>query len=157
MSRCDEFMQWTEEELEAYMKVRRSLTSKGKGSKSSPPRSKPPESDVDYSLVAKLESVTQSVDMIIETMSTKLMSVFSSMLKEFRLAIIIRLLQIPLQYRGIQLACLSLRPVVPPSAPRAEKGSEDPVPHEDDLASASFMDENPETVRHPPDSGSQTF
>ena len=54
MSRCDEFMQWTKEELEAYMKVRRSLTSKGKRSKSSPPRSKPPESGVDHSLVAKL-------------------------------------------------------------------------------------------------------
>ena len=46
MSRCHECMQWTKEELEAYMKVHRSLTSKGKRSKSSPPRSKPPESDV---------------------------------------------------------------------------------------------------------------
>ena len=33
---------------------------------------------------------------------------------------------------------------------RFRKGDEDPVPHEDDLASASHMDETPETVRHPP-------
>ena len=26
----------------------------------------------------------------------------------------------------------------------------DPVPHEDDLACASHIDETPETVRHPP-------
>ena len=32
LSRCDECMQWTKEELEAYMKVRRSLTSKGRRS-----------------------------------------------------------------------------------------------------------------------------
>ena len=33
---------------------------------------------------------------------------------------------------------------------RFRKGDEDLVPHEDDLASASHIDETPETVRHPP-------
>ena len=33
---------------------------------------------------------------------------------------------------------------------RFRKGDEDPVPHKDDLASASHIDETPETVRHPP-------
>ena len=121
LSRCDECMQWTKEEMEAYMKVRRSLTSKGRRSKSSLPRSTPPESDVDHSLAAKLDSVNKSVDMKIEAMSASLMSKFSSILENFSLAEIILLFQIPLRYRGIQLACLSLRPVVQPSAPRAKK------------------------------------
>ena len=33
---------------------------------------------------------------------------------------------------------------------RFRKGDEDPVPHEDDLANASQIDETPETVWHPP-------
>ena len=41
LSRCDECMKWTKEEMESYVKLRRSLSSKGKQSKSSPPRSNP--------------------------------------------------------------------------------------------------------------------
>ena len=33
---------------------------------------------------------------------------------------------------------------------RLRKGDVDLVPHEDDLAYASHIDENPATVRHPP-------
>ena len=33
---------------------------------------------------------------------------------------------------------------------RSWKGDVDPVPHEDDLACTSHIDENPETVRHAP-------
>ena len=69
MSRCDECMQWTKEEMEAYVKLRRSLSSKCKRSKSSPPRSMPHESDFDHNLTAQLDSVNKSVDKKIEAMS----------------------------------------------------------------------------------------
>ena len=117
----------------------------------------PPESDVDHSLAAKLDSVTQSVDMIIEAMSTKLMSRFSSMLEKFQLSHNNPSLTEPSAVPGYS-ACLSEPPSRCPTVStksrkglRFWKGGEDPVPHEDDLASASFMDENPETVRHPPE------
>ena len=54
-------------------------------------------------------------------------------------------------------ACLSEPPSRRPTVStksqtdlRFRKGDEDPVPHEDDLASARVIDETPETVRHPP-------
>ena len=59
-------MQWTKEEMESYIKLRRSLPSKGR-SKSSPPRSTPHESDFDQILTAQLDSVNKSVDKKIET------------------------------------------------------------------------------------------
>ena len=37
-----------------------------------------------------------------------------------------------------------------PAGLRFRKGDKDPVPHEDDLASAMLIDETPETPRHPP-------
>ena len=61
-------MQWTKEEMESYMKVRRSLTSKRR-SKSSPPRSTPHDSDVDQSFAAQLDAINKSVDQKIEAMS----------------------------------------------------------------------------------------
>ena len=156
MSRCDECMQWTKEEMEAYMKLRRSLSSKGKRSKSSPPRSTSPESDVDHSLAAKLDSVNKSVDMKIEAMSASLMSKFSSMLEKFQLSSNNPSLSDPSAVPGYS-ACLSEPPSRRPTVGtksrkglRFRKGDEDPVPHEDELASASIMDETPETVRHPP-------
>ena len=156
MSRCDECMQWTKEEMEAYMKVRRSLSSKGIRSKSSPPRSTPPESDVDHSLAAKLDSVNKSVDMKIEAMSASLMSKFSTMLEKFQLSSNNPSLPDPSAVPGYS-ACLSEPPSRRPTVStksrkglRFRKGDEDPVPREDELASASIMDETPETVRHPP-------
>ena len=83
MSRCDECMQWTKEEMDAYMKLRRSLSSKGKRSKSSPPRSTPHESDFDHSLTAQLDSVNKSVKKI-EALSLSLMTKFSSMHENFQ-------------------------------------------------------------------------
>ena len=87
MSRCDECMQWTKEEMESYIKLPRSLTSKGRRSKSSPPRSTPHESDFDQILTAQLDSVNKSVDKKIEAMSSSLMSRFSSMLESFQLSL----------------------------------------------------------------------
>ena len=156
LSRCDECLQWTKEEMEAYMKVRRSLTSKGRRSKSSPPRSTPPESDVDHSLAVKLDSVNKSVDMKIEAMSASLMSKFSSMLGKFQLSINNPSISDPSAVPGYS-ACLSEPPSRRPTIStksqkglRFRKGNEGPVPHEDELASASIMDETLETVRHPP-------
>ena len=157
MSRCDECMQWTKGEMESYMKVRRSLTSKGRRSKSSPPRSTPPECDVDQSLAARLDSVTKSVDMKIEVMSATLMSRFSSMLEKFQLNHNQPSLTDPSAVLGYS-ACLSEPPSRRPTVStksrkglRFRKGSNDPVPHEDELDSARVMDENPETVWHPPE------
>ena len=156
MSRCDECMQWTKEEMEAYMKLCRSVSSKCKKSKSSPPRSTPPESDGDHSLAAKLDSVNKSVDMKIEAMSASLMSRFSSMLEKFQLSSNNPSLSDPSAVPGYS-ACLSEPPSRHPTVStknrkglRFRKGDEDPVPHEDELASASIMDETPETVWHPP-------
>ena len=61
-SRCDECMQWTKEEMEGYIKLQKSLSSKGRRSKSSPPRSTPHDSDFDHNLAAQIESVNKSVD-----------------------------------------------------------------------------------------------
>ena len=156
ISSCDECMQWTKEEMEAYMKLRRSLSSKSKRSKSSPPRSTPHESDVDHSLAAQIDFVNKSVDMKIEAMSVSLMSKFSSMLENFQLSINKPSLSDPSAVPGYS-ACLSEPPSRRPTIStksrkglRFREGDEDPVPHENDLASASIIDETPETVRHPP-------
>ena len=85
MSRCDECMQWTKE-MEGYIKLRKSLSSKGRRSKSSP-RSTPHDSDFDHNLVAQIESVNKSVDQKLEAMSSSLMSRFSSMLDSFQLSL----------------------------------------------------------------------
>ena len=156
MSRCDECMQWTKEEMESYMKLRRSLSSKSKRSKSSPSWSTPRDSDVDHSLAAQIESVNKSVNSKIEAMSVSLLSQFSSMLEKFQLRANTPSVSDPSAVPGYS-ACLSepasRRPTVSTKSDtglRFRKGDEDPVPHEDDLASASNIDETPETVRHPP-------
>ena len=157
ISRCDECMQWTEEEIEAYIKLRRSLTSKGRRRKSSPPRSTPHESDFDHILTAQLDSVNKSVDKKIEAMSSSLMSRFSSMLESFQLSLNKTSLADDSAVPGYS-TCLSEPPSLCPTVStksrkglRFREGGEDPVPHEFGLASASGdMDETPETVRHPP-------
>ena len=63
------------------------MTSKGRRSKSSPPRSMPHDSDFDQILTAQLDSVNKSVDKKIEAMSYSLMSRFSSMLESFQLSL----------------------------------------------------------------------
>ena len=79
-SRCDECMQWTKEEMEKYVKLCKSFSSKRKRSKSSPPRSIPHDRDADVNLATQLDSIQKSVDDKIETMSINLMSRFLSML-----------------------------------------------------------------------------
>ena len=69
VSRCDECMKWTKEEMESYIKLRRSLSSKGKRSKSSPPRSIPHDSDIDISIATQLDSINKSVDQKIDAIS----------------------------------------------------------------------------------------
>ena len=156
LSRCDECMQWTKEEMESHMKVRKSLTSKRRRSKYSPPRSTPHDSDVDQSFAAQLDSINKSVDQKIEAMSLSLLSQFSSMLDRFQPSPNPTSFSDPSAVPGYS-ACLSeppsRRPTVSTKSPaglRFRKGGEDPVPHEDDLASARVIDETPETVRHPP-------
>ena len=153
LSRCDECMQWTKEEMESYMKVCKSLTSKRR-SKSSPPRSTPHDSDVDQSFAAQLDSINKSVDQKIEAMSLSLLSQFSSMLDRFQPSLNPTSFSDPSVVPGYS-ACLSelpsRRPTVRTKSPaglRFRKGGEDPVPHEDDLASARVIDETPETEPH---------
>ena len=123
MSRCDECLQWTKEEMESYVKLRKSLSSKGRSksssSSSSPSRSTPHNSDFDHKIAAQFDSVHKSVDQKLETMSSSLISKFSSMLNQFQLG------SNPLSFSDDSavpgyFACLrSLRPFVLPSAPRA--------------------------------------
>ena len=67
-SRCDECFSWTKEEMEGYVTLRRSLSSKSKKSKThmktstSPPRSTAPNVDLDARFAAQLDTVNQSMD-----------------------------------------------------------------------------------------------
>ena len=88
-SRCDECFEWAKEEMESYVKLRKSLTSKSRKSKSfrsssSPPRSTAPDSDLDHKFAAQFDSVKKAVDKKLDGMSTALMSKFSLMLAQFQ-------------------------------------------------------------------------
>ena len=89
-SRCDECFLWTKEEMESYVKLRKSLTSKSRKSKSSsrssssPPRSTAPECDLDNHFAAQFDSVNKVMDKKLDEMSTALMSKFSQMLAQFQ-------------------------------------------------------------------------
>ena len=156
-NRCDGCMQWAKEEMEAYVKLRKSLSSRGKRSKSSPPRPTPHDSDLDRNLAAQLDSVSKSVDHKLEAMPSTLMSKFSSMLENFQLRLNKPFFPgasaVP-GYSACQSEPPSLRPTVSTKSRtglRFRKGQEYPVPHEAGLASASCnVDETPETIRHPP-------
>ena len=148
-------MQWAKEEMEAYVKLRKSLSSRGKRSKSSPPRPTPHDSDFDLNLAAQIESVNRSVDHKLEAMSSTLMSRFSSMLENFQLSL--NKPSFPEDsavpgYSACQSEPPSLRPTVSTKSRtglRFREGQEDP--DESGLASTSCnMDETLETVRHPP-------
>ena len=156
-NRCDECMQWAKEEMESYVKLRKSLSSRGKRSKSSPPRPTPHDSDLDHNIAAQIESVNKSVGHKLEAMSSTLMSRFSSMLENFQLWLnnpsFPEDSAVP-GYSACQSEPPSLRPTVSTkrrTGLRFREGQEDPVSHESGLASATCnMDETPETVRHPP-------
>ena len=67
-NKCDECMSWTKEEMEAYVKLRKSLTSKSRHRKvvsksASPPRSSAPSLnlDLDDRFQSQLDSINKSV------------------------------------------------------------------------------------------------
>ena len=155
-SRCDECMQWTKEEMEKYVKLRKSLSSKSKRCKSSPPRSIPQDCDADDIMATQLDSVQKLVDDRIEAMSVQLMARFSSMLDKF-------------QSRDSNISCSDSSAVLGHSATKSEpvsrrptdrikcptglrfrKGREDPAPQEDISTCDSIINETPETPRDPP-------
>ena len=67
-----------------YVKLRKSLSSKSKRSKSSPPRSIPHDRDRDDIMPTQLDSVQKLIDDKIATMSVQLMAKFLSMLDQFQ-------------------------------------------------------------------------
>ena len=81
-----ECFSWTKEEMEGYVKLRKSLTSKSRKAKSSscssssPPRSTAPDSDLDSRFAAQFDSVNKVMDKKLDEMSTALMSKLSLML-----------------------------------------------------------------------------
>ena len=145
-SRCDKSFSWTKEEMEGYVKLRKSLSSKNRKSKapskssSSPPRSTAQDVDYDSKLAAQLVSVNKSMYQKIETKPSTLMSRFALMLEELK--------------AGINQTSFSEDPAVPgPSVSQTEppslqhpvstksreglgfwEGGEDPVPHGSGLA-----------------------
>ena len=91
-SKCDECMSWTREEMEAYVKLRKSLAGKSKHCKSS---SKPPSSprstspvesiDTDSKIASQISSFSKSIDEKLVSMSEGLFSKFSDLLGQFKL------------------------------------------------------------------------
>ena len=69
-SRCDDCMKWSKEEMDSYVKLRKSLKAKSRPTKSSsrssssPPRSTAPDIDFNGILSTQLDSVQKSVDPI---------------------------------------------------------------------------------------------
>ena len=154
-TRCNECRSWTEEEMLKYSKLRKSLSSKSKRSKSSP-RSVPHDRDTDDFNPAQLDSVQKLINDSIATMSDNLMAKFSFMFNQY-------------QSRDPNISCTSSSAVLGHSATRTEpasrrstdritcpmgrrfrKGREDPVPQEVFSDSDRIVDETPETPRHPP-------
>ena len=165
MSRCDECIQWTKEEMESYVKLRKSLSSKGRRNKtsssaSSPPRSMPHDSDFDHNLAAQIDSVNKSVDQKLDAMSSSLISKFSSMLERFQLGLNPQSFpedSAVLGYSACLSEPLSLHPSVSTKSRTGfwfREGGEDPVPHESGLTQGTAsardsLDETPETFQHP--------
>ena len=91
-NKCDECMSWSSEEMEAYVKLRKSLASKGRSRKSvvkppSSPGSTAPSVniDIDVKIASQIASLSKNVDDRISTMSERLMAKFSKMLGQFQL------------------------------------------------------------------------
>ena len=164
--RCDECLQWTKEEMESYVKLRKSLSSKGRRSKSSSsssssPWSTPHDSDFDHKMVAQFDLVHKSVDQKLEAMSSSLISKFSSMLAQFQLGLNPTSFSDDSAVPGYS-ACLSEPPSLLPSVSTKSRtglqfreGGEDPVPHKSGLAQGfasvrPSMDETPGTSQRPP-------
>ena len=93
-SRCDECLSWTKEEMDSYVKSRKSMSSKSKNkgkpslkTTSSPPWSTAPDSDIGARFSAQLITVNKSIDDKISAMSSTLMLQFSDMLDKFRVGL----------------------------------------------------------------------
>ena len=169
-SRCDECFEWTKEEMESYVRLRKSLTSKNRKSKtphsSSSPRSTAPDGDFDHKMAAQFDSFHKAVDKKLEDMSSALMSKFSIMLAQFQSGLYPSSVSdetvVP-GYSGCLTEPPSLQtPVCTTSRTglRFREGEEDPVPHESRLAQGiasarAKVGETSETSRDPPaeDSG----
>ena len=78
-TRCSECISWTEEEMIKYIKLRKSLSSKSKRSKSSPPRSIPQDRDTDEFNQSQLDSVQKMINDSVTSMSDNLMAKFSQL------------------------------------------------------------------------------
>ena len=124
-SRCDECFSWTKEEMEGYVKLRKSLTSMSRKSKSSsrssssPPRSTAPDCDLDYRFAAQFDSVNKVMDKKLDEMSTALISKFPQMLAQFQPGSNIPSFSGDSAVPGYSVAIRSLHPFKLPSAPRA--------------------------------------
>ena len=87
-------MSWTREEMEAYVKLRKSLAVKSKHRKGSSKPSYPPRStapianiDIDDRIASQVSSLSKSVDEKLVLMSEGLFSKFSNLLDQFKLEI----------------------------------------------------------------------
>ena len=104
-NKCDECMSRTKEEMKAYVKLCKSLTSKSRHRKSvskssSPPRSSAPllDLDIDDRFQSQLDSINKSIDFKIAALPENLFAEFSAMLGQFKL--------------GLSNPCLSEEPEV---------------------------------------------
>ena len=93
-NKCDECMSWTKEEMEAYVKLRKSLAGKSKHCKGSskppsPPRSTAPvvNIDIDDRVASQVSSLSKSVDEKLVSVSEGLFSKFITLLDQFKLEI----------------------------------------------------------------------
>ena len=91
-NKCDECMSWTREEMEAYVKLHKSLADKSKHCKGSskppsPPRSTAPvESiDIDVKVASQISPLFKNVDEKLVAMFEGLFSRFSDLLGHFKL------------------------------------------------------------------------
>ena len=154
-TRCNKCVSWTEEEMIRYVKLCKSLSSKSKRNKSSPPRSIPPERDTDAFNQSQLVSVQRMINDSVTSMSDKIMAKFSSMMDQFQS----RQHDFPLSSssavpgqsatRTEPASRLPTDRITCPAGRRFRKGHEDTVPQED-ISVCDIMDETPETSRHPP-------
>ena len=87
--RCDECLSWSMEEMESYVKLRKSLASKGKKKSSSAPKtpssSRPqaPSVDVDEKICAHIATFSRNVDDRLASLSSSLMSRLGELFASF--------------------------------------------------------------------------
>ena len=130
------------EEMESYVKLRKSLTSKSRKlksssrSSSSPPRSTAPECDLDNRFAAQFDSVNEVMDKKLDDMSTAFMSKFSQLLAQFQPGPNIPSFSedsaVP-GYSGYHTEPPSLQTLICTKSRTGlwfREGEEDPVPHE---------------------------